>query len=186
MLGRQAFLIFERYSQVRNRMKNTIDLLRFQIELTKNMTAGLLVDMIDAPLAAPTPNGGNHPTWIAGHLAYSESNLIYHILGGDTNPLIEWKPLFGAGSQPSYEADVYPLLEDLLAKWDEVRVHTLDMLALYTDEDLDNPSINPPPGREDLFGTFGQVFSMVALHPLMHRGQISDARRAVGREVLIA
>ena len=163
-----------------------IDLLRYQIAMSKNLTAGLLADMQDAPMTVPTSNGGNHPTWIAGHLAYSEANLIHHILLGNTNPLLDWKSLFGIGSEPTDKADSYPSLGDLLAKWDEVHVHTLDTLDSLSDADLDQPSANPPPGREAYFDTYAKVLSLVAQHPLMHRGQVADARRAVGREKLVS
>lgn len=163
-----------------------IDLIRYQIVLSKNLTAGLLADMVDAPMTVPTPNGGNHPTWIAGHLAYSEANLISHILLGEPNPLPDWKSLFGIGTEPTADADSYPSLGDLLNKWDEVRVHTLDTLDSLDDDDLDKASSNPPPGREPFFDTYAKVLSLVAQHPLMHRGQVADARRAVGREKLVS
>ena len=166
-------------------MKAT-ELLRFQMQSTKASIGALLADMQDAPLTQPTINGGNHPTWIAGHLAYSESNLVHHMLGGETNPLIEWKSLFGGGSQPTTDAAQYPPLADLLAKWDEVREHTLAVLDSLTDEDLDKPAPNFPPGREEFYGTFGKVLSMTATHPLMHYGQVADARRAAGREKLMS
>ena len=163
---------------------NTLELLRTQIESPKEMTASLLADMRDAPLTFPTPNGGNHPTWIAGHLAYAEANLIQHMLEGKENPLLDWKSLFGAGTEPTDDASAYPPLSDLLAKWDDVRTYTLKFIDSLTEADLDKSSLNPPPGREAFFGTFGKVLSMVALHPLMHRGQVADARRAAGRERL--
>lgn len=166
-------------------MKAT-DLIRDQIETCKRMTVGLLADMLDAPLTFPTPHGGNHPTWVAGHLVYAESNLIRHVLYGETNPLLEWKALFGGGSEPTDDAGKYPPLGDLLGKWDEVRTHTLQVLSKLTDVDLDKPSASPPQGREDFFGTFGKVFSVVAMHPMMHRGQVADARRALGRERLMS
>ena len=162
-----------------------LELLRWQIESTKEMTASLLANMQDAPLTYPTPNGGNHPTWIAGHLTYAEANLIQHILEGNENPLLDWKPLFGAGTEPQDDVATYPPLSDLLAKWDEVREYTLKFISSLSEPDLDRPSINPPPGREAFFGTYGKVLSMVALHPMMHRGQVADARRAAGRERLM-
>ena len=165
---------------------NAVDLIRFQIQASKDATAGLLADMLDAPLVVPTPNGGNHPTWIAGHITYAEANLINHILLGKENPLVEWKSLFGKGSEPTTEADKYPALGDLLAKWNEVRVDTLKVLDTLTDDDLDKHSASPPPGREGLFGTYGKVFTMITMHPLMHRGQVADARRAARRQALSA
>jgi len=165
---------------------NATDLIRFQIHVSKEMTAGLLANMLDAPMTFPTAQGGNHPTWVAGHLGYSESNLIHHVLFGETNPLIEWKSIFGGGSEPTAKADDYPPLSDLLAKWDEVRAHTLQVLDSLSDADLDKPSASPPEGREEFLGTFGKVFSIVSLHSMMHRGQVADARRAMGRERLMA
>ena len=149
---------------------NALELVHYQLELSKNLTAKLLADMVDAPLTAPTPAGGNHPTWVAGHLAYAEANLVYHILEDQTNPLVDWKELFGRGSEPSDDADLYPPLPELLAKWDEVRKHTSEYLGTLTEADLDKTSANPPSGREDVFGTVGKVLSMIAMHPLMHRG----------------
>ena len=164
----------------------TIELLRHQLEMSKNMTAGLLADMHDAPMTFPTPNGGNHPTWIAGHLALSEARLVQHYMLGEDAPMSEWGALFGKGSQPTDDAASYPPLGDLLAKWDEVRKQTLKTLDSLSDADLEKPAANPPKGREELYGTYDKLLTMVAFHPLMHRGQVSDARRAAGRDVLIA
>ena len=166
-------------------MKAT-ELLRFQLEASKNLTAGLLADMLDLPLTQPTAVGGNHPLWVAGHLAYSEANLTTHILAGTPNPLIEWKELFERGTEPVADLHAYPPLSDVLARWDDVRKNTLEVLDSLSDEDLDKPSANPPEGREAFFGTYGKVFSAVCLHAAMHRGQVADARRAAGRSVLMA
>ena len=163
----------------------TLEMLRFQMEFSKKMTAGLLADMLEAPLTQPTTNGGNHPTWIAGHLAYSEANLISHIMRGNTNPLLEWKELFGRGTEPSTDTNKYPPLSELLAKWDEVRAETLKVVDSLSEEDLDKPCPNPPPGREEFFGTYAKVLAMVSMHTLMHRGQVADARRAANRDVLM-
>jgi len=165
-------------------MKAT-DLIRFQLEMSKNLTASLLADMQDAPLTAPTPNGGNHPLWVAGHLAYSEAGLTNGAMFGKDHPLADWKEMFSGGSQPQYDATDYPTLTEILAKWDEVRTNTLKILDSLSDEDLDKPAANPPAGREEAFGTYGKILSIVAMHALMHRGQVADARRAVGREMLM-
>jgi len=37
-----------------------------------------------------------------------------------------------------------------------------------------------------MFGTIGKAFTMVAMHPLIHRGQVADARRTLGRKPLMA
>lgn len=162
------------------------ELLRYQIEISKQLTVGLLADMQDAPLTAPTPNGGNHPLWITGHLTYSEANLVHHIMLGETNPLLDWKDLFGRGSEPSTDESIYPSMEEVLTKWEEVRQHTLQILDGLSEEDFEKPSANPPAGREALFDTYAKVITLVGQHPLLHRGQVADARRAAGRVPLMS
>ncbi len=166
-------------------MKAT-ELLRFQLTLSHDMTAALLADLQDAPLTSPTPNSGNHPWWVAGHLVYSEANLTSQILLGTPNPLAEWKGIFSGGTQPSDDGAGYPPYADILAKWDEVRANTLAIFDSLSDDDLDKPSANSPEGREAFFGTYGKVFSIITLHPVMHRGQLADARRALGRHKLMS
>lgn len=160
------------------------DLLRSQIQLSKQMTTALLTDMLDAPMTFPTAKGGNHPVWVAGHLAYSEANLVNHILLGDTNPLIDWKELFAGGSEPTADADSYPPLADLLAKWEEAHAFTLKTLDSFSNEDLDKPSANCPPERAEIIGNYGKVLAIVAIHPMMHYGQVADSRRVAGRKKL--
>ena len=167
-------------------MKAT-QLLQQQLKSSKLLTTSLLADLADAPLTAPTPNGGNHPLWIAGHIVYSEARLTSEMMYDKPNPLVGWKEQFCGGSQPSEEASHYTLtIPDILAKWDEVRANTLSILEGISDEGLDQPIANCPSGREALFDSFGKVFTMIATHPLMHRGQLADARRALGRPPLLA
>lgn len=167
-------------------MKAT-DLLRDQLEASKGMTATLLADMRDAPLTSPTSDGGNHPLWIAGHLVFSEAKITHDLMCGKLSPLDNWESLFGRGSRPLDDVHEYPLtIPETLAVWDEVRANTLAILEGLSDEDLDQPVAKCPPGREAMFGTFGKAFSMAAMHPLNHRGQVADARRVLGREPLMA
>lgn len=164
----------------------TTEFIKMAIETSKMFTLGLIDDMKDAPLTQPMAKGGNHPIWILGHIAYSEANLVNHVILGDENPLIEWKELFGQGSEPVTDADAYPSLDELMKKYETVRAQTLKVLAGLSDDDLDKPSKNCPPGQENFFGTVGQVFMIVALHPTMHYGQVADARRSLGREPMFA
>jgi hypothetical protein len=165
----------------------TMELLKDQLEFSKLMTATLLADMRDAPLTSPTPRGGNHPLWIAGHLVYSEARITNEIMFGKPAPLADWKELFRGGSRPLDDAGRYPLtLPETLAMWDKIRAETLEMVDGLTDEELECPSAKCPPGREAVFGTFGKALSMVVMHPLMHRGQVADARRTLLRRPLMA
>lgn len=159
----------------------TIEYIRAAAEASRNLTIALLDDMAGAPLTFPTPNGGNHPLWVLGHLTYSESNLIHHIIGGEENPLIGWKQMFGSKSEPVADPAKYLPWNEVRLESDKVRAHTLAVLDAMTDADLAKPSKNCPPGREQVMGTVGGCLTVVVLHPALHRGQVADARRALGR-----
>jgi len=168
----------------------TTDYIRMGLETSKMFTLGLLDDMKDAPLTQPTSKGGNHPLWILGHLTYAEANIVNHIILGNENPLVGWKEMFGntieVSRGPVTEADYYLAWDEVRQKFDDVRAETMSTLDQLSDEDLDLPSKNCPPGREQLMGTVGGCFLILTLHPLMHYGQVADARRMAGRDPLFA
>ncbi len=163
-----------------------IEFIRMGLETSKAATLGLIEDMKDAPLTQPTAKGGNHPLWILGHLAYSEANVVNHIILGNENPLIHWKGLFGDGGEPVADAARYPSMKELTEAFDVARSNTLGVLDGLAESDLDQPSKNCPPDREAFFGTIGKCFLILTLHPAMHRGQVADARRVLGRQPLVA
>ena len=133
----------------------------------------LMYQWHDRILQATGGERRNHSLWILGHWAYSEANIISHIIQGNENPLIGWKEIFGMGGDPSTEASDYPSWDEVAQKLDEVREHTLEVLAGLSEEDLELPSKNCPPGREAFFGTIGKCFLVATLHPVMHRGQVA-------------
>src|SRR5262245_15340276 len=163
----------------------SIDLIRKALELSTDVTMALIRDMQDAPLTFPTPRGGNHPLWVLGHLAWSEGELVqYHMLARP-NPLAHWRDLFGDGSEPTADASRYPPFDEVLAAYRRLRGETLELLATLTDADLDKPSHAPRPGFERVIGTYGGCLLVVALNTMSHRGQVADARRALGRDRLM-
>jgi uncharacterized damage-inducible protein DinB len=164
----------------------TIDFIRAGLEASNGLTLGLLDDMKDSPLTQPTSKGGNHPLWVLGHLTYAEANIVSHIIGGDENPLIGWKEMFGMSTDPSTNAADYLPWDEVRQKFDEVHGQTVKFLDGLTDTDLATPTKNCPPGREEMMGTIGGCLLILILHPMMHRGQVADARRMAGRDPLFA
>jgi len=164
----------------------TNDFIKSSLELSRGAVLGLLDDLRDEPLAQPTVNGGNHALWILGHLTYSECSIMHGIvLGRDSCPLDKWQPLFGHGSEPKADTAIYPSFDELLEAWDEVRAFTLSTLDSLTDYDLDKPAPGCPEEWRSWFGTIGQTFATQAIHPTMHYGQLTDIRRALGRDLLM-
>lgn len=168
----------------RNTPMQSKDLIKTNLELSMVLTLQLIKDMSDAPLTFPTPNGGNHPLWVLGHLAYAEGALIQGMMLGAPNPQKQWKTLFDGGTEPVDDASQYPAYSELLAECHQARQTTLATLDSLSEEDLDQASKNAPPEYSALFGTFRQCFQMVANHWWMHRGQVADSRRAAGRDRL--
>lgn len=161
---------------------NAVQCIRATLDMGLFTTLSLIDDMKDACTTAPTAKGGNHPLWVLGHLAYSEGSMVNNMMLGEPNPLEDWKPIFGDGTEPSADASIYPPFDQVRARFDEMRAHTIKLLDGYTDADLDNKCKNCPAEWEAYFGTYGLVLNLVGVHVFMHHGQVADARRSAGRK----
>ena len=163
----------------------TVDFIKMALESSKGWVMGLIMDMKDTPLAQPTPNGGNHPMWVLGHLVRAESDLLDGFILGKPNRFPELEAQFAMGTTPSTNANDYPSMDELLGKFEEIRSATLAHLDTLTDDDLDKPS-HAPEEYSDFFGTVGACYAAMSTHMSFHAGQVADARRAAGRGPLMA
>jgi hypothetical protein len=167
---------------------NAIDLIRWALQLSDGLTARLVADMRNAPMTPSTPGGkagdGNHPIWTLGHLCVIEGG-IPEILFGENNPVEHWKPLFHMGTQCSSDASVYPSFDELLRTYRGLRARNLKLLDEIGEAGLDRTPKQIPPGFEEEMKTFGRTFLVIALHNMMHAGQIADARRVAGIKRLL-
>jgi hypothetical protein len=152
--------------------------------MSKGWIMGLIQDMKDSPTAFPTANGGNHPLWVLGHLTYSEGNLVNEFVLGKTNPVAQWKEIFGQGSEPVADLSRYPSFDEVLGKFEEIRSNTLQALDTLSDDDLDKPS-RAPADLSQFFGNVGQCFAAIPMHFTYHGGQVADARRSAGKKPLM-
>ncbi len=164
---------------------NAIEILKHSLESSKGWAMGLITDMQDAPLTQPAANGGNHPLWVLGHLVHSESNLLDVFILGQPNRFPELEANFAMGTTPSTDASQYPTMEELLAKFEQIRAATLAHLETLSEDDLDKPS-HASDEFGDFFGTVGACFSAMSTHMNFHAGQVAVARLAAGRKPLMA
>ena len=162
---------------------NAIDLIRAALAVSDQGFLTLAEDLRDAPLTPPTPRGGNHPLWVLGHITFIEAG-VPHILFGEPNPLERWAPLFAPGTEPKGDAGAYPPYDELLRTYRDLRARNLKLLDDLGEAGLDRPTKSPPRGLEDVLRTAGQTFLVLAMHQMTHRGQLADARRALGRTPL--
>lgn len=164
---------------------NTTDFIKLNLQNSAGWCMGLLNDMRDSPMTQPTPNGGNHPLWVLGHVVHSESNLLDKFILGQPNRFPELESQFAMGSTPTTDAEAYPTFDELMGKWETIRAATVTHLESLGEADLDKPSHAPEefgPG----FSTVAGVFTAMASHVTFHAGQVADARRAAGRPLLMA
>jgi hypothetical protein len=163
---------------------NAIDHIKMSLEMSKGWVMGLAADAESVAMTAPTPNGGNHPLWCVGHLAFAEGNLVHKYIKGEANPLAEWEELFGRGSTPIDDASKYPSFQELMGKFEAVRADTMALLDTLTDADLDKPT-HVEGEMAEFFGTVGKCLAVIPIHCGFHGGQIADARRAAGKPPLM-
>src|SRR5438552_2841351 len=141
-----------------------------------------LLAIEDAPLTFPTSNGGCHPMWVLGHLAFVEA-MTHELLAGEANPIASWGSMFGPSTIASAEDGQYPPFQEVRSRYTQLRKRTLQLLDSFNEADLDRRIPNPPQGLEEHFATYGKALLTLALHQMAHRSHITDAVRAAGREV---
>jgi uncharacterized damage-inducible protein DinB len=110
--------------------------------------------------------------------------MIPAVLFGEKNPAAEWHQYFGENSEPVADSGAYPPFAEVRDKYLQLREQNLNLLESLTEADLDKPTKAPLRGREHEFATYGKSFLVLALHQMMHRGNVTDARRAAGRAAL--
>jgi uncharacterized damage-inducible protein DinB len=158
----------------------TKDAIKFALTVSNGAVLSVIDEMSGAATTFPTPRGGCHPLWVLGHLTVVEG-MIPAVFFGDENPAADWQPYFGENSEPVADASLYPPFAEVREKYLQLREQNLKLLESLSEADLDKPTKAPPKGREQEFATYGRSFLTLALHQTMHRGNVTDARRAAGR-----
>jgi hypothetical protein len=153
------------------------ELIQFALNGSDKAVMSVIDEMSTDPTVFPTPNGGCHPLWVLGHLTFVEG-MIPEILFGNQNPAAEWRQYFAQHSDPVAETGAYPPFADIREKYRLLREQNLKILEGLSEEDLDKPTAAPPKGREHEFATYARSFVALALHQMMHRSHVTDARRA--------
>jgi len=154
----------------------SIDLIRDNLTKSRDRVLARVEEMRPHCMVPPGPDGGCHTIWVLGHLAYIEALVVRGFMLGEPNPLAHWEDVFD-GAEVSGEADRYPPFD---ATCREARESTFAVLRSLSEDDLDRTSARAPSGFEETFGTYRLCLQYVADHWYMHRGQLADARRAVG------
>lgn len=162
----------------------TIDLIRGALTMGDKVTSKFADDLRDAPLTRVVTPHGNHPLWIMGHLAFIEG-AISQVMFGESNPAGAWEPLFGMGSTPTDNAADYPSYDEVLKTYRDLREKNVAKLEEVGEDGLDAAPKAVPPGFENEMRTIGQTYLTIAMHQMLHAGQLTDVRRAAGRKPFV-
>lgn len=123
----------------------------------------------------------NHPAFNIGHLSMYPDRML-GILGRPelASPKAGWDTLFLAGC-PCVEQDGrYPAKDEIVGRFNERMSVLLPAVKEASDEQFS--AQNPLEGRmRELFPTVGALITfLLNNHPMMHLGQVSAWRRAMG------
>lgn len=133
---------------------------------------------------ARKPKGvdANHPAWVVGHLAIYPERVLEMLDRKDLVKPFPWnEKLFDAASKCEDDPNgtIYPPMEEMTSRLYESMDRLLGALAEADDKALGRQ--NPSEKMRDMIPTVGGMASfLVGPHPMMHFGQVSTWRRAMG------
>jgi hypothetical protein len=157
------------------------ELLSQNILQSKGMFDSLLKDFTDADMMFRPAKTANHAIWQVGHLANSARNMVSACDPSVAFPF-EDDPRFGKSKASIDDPAAFPSKAELLGRFDQAMDIAAGWVAKLSDADLAKPT----PERMHRFApTFGNVAIMLASHPMMHLGQFSVTRRALGKPILM-
>ncbi|QDU39546.1 DinB superfamily protein [Maioricimonas rarisocia] len=159
------------------------DALRSTSNLSSMVLKSYISDLDDADLMRRPGEGCNHLAWQLGHLIASEVQLLEMVARGQATTLPD-----GFAEAHSKDAcgndDPGAFLEksEYEELFDKVRGASLAALEAMSDADLDQPG---PEAFSSVCPTVGDLFSLIASHPMMHAGQFVVVRRQLGKPILM-
>jgi hypothetical protein len=161
---------------------NARDAIRTALTSTQNILTQYLSDLSDADLLVHPVPGANHIAWQVGHLIDGEKEMCQPFLGVKYPELPAGFAEKYANKKPAQEATTgFATKAAYLDLFKQVRAATLEGLAKLSDADLDRPTSGP---MAQFAPTVGALLILTANHTMMHAGQFSVVRRALGKPVL--
>lgn len=162
---------------------NSKDAIRSSANFSATVLKTYISDLEDADLMRRPGEGCNHLAWQLGHLIASEIQLLGVVAAA---PEIQLPDEFAeAHSKEQCNNDDPASYHDkstYVELFDTVRAASAAALDSYPETDLDNPS---PENFRNFCPTMGDMFTLIATHPLMHAGQFVVVRRQLGKPILM-
>jgi hypothetical protein len=143
----------------------------------KGMVDLFLKDFSDADMLFRPAKTANHASWQIGHLTNSVRNMV---LACDASAAFGFEddPRFGKSKAPIDDPAFFPNKAELLGKFDQAMDTAAGWVAKLSDADFAKPT---PERMQQFAPTVGNVAILLGSHTMMHIGQFSVARRALGK-----
>jgi hypothetical protein len=154
-----------------------LDCMKLNLGYAEKLLADIPVEKF-AHMPHPTMN---HPAFCIGHLAlYPDKALTLIGRGALTAPRADYEELFSHAATYVDDASRYPARDEIIAYFNERHRALMSALPDVAEATLQQP--HPGPGRTaEMFSTIGSAVNFyMNNHVMLHLGQISAWRRAVG------
>ena len=127
--------------------------------------------------------GMNHLAWQIGHLISVERKMVEEAKPGSSPELpAEFDSKHAMDKHASDNAADFLTKDEYLSLWKAQRSATHGALNSMTDEQLEAPA--PSEKTRQMCPTVATMFSLAALHSLMHAGQFVAVRRQTGMPIV--
>lgn len=162
---------------------NAKDAIRYAMQLTDQVVKGYLGDLQDEELMKRPGEGCNHIAYQLGHLISSEVSMLESICPGKA---IDLPAGFAEAHSGDENANNNP--SDFLRKaeyfelMDRSNAAVKAALDELTPEQLD---ADGPEHFRNFAPTVGDVFMLIATHPMMHAGQWVPIRRQCDKPIVM-
>ena len=154
------------------------------MEMARWFTLSSVEDLTDEEMMFQPAEGLNHPLWLLGHIATSESGLILSLCKGEGLLPRDWMGTFGIGSKPVADATVYPSRAEVLSWLEKTHVAAIDYVRSLTPEDLDRRPVGIdrfPKSAQERFSSVAKAITGHIAHESSHTGQVAMLRRLMGK-----
>jgi hypothetical protein len=162
---------------------NAKDAVRSSANLSTMVLNAYISDLDDADLMRRPGEGCNHLAWQLGHLISSEVQLLNSVAPGQGTELPDG--FAAAHSKEACSSDdpaSFHGKQTYFELFDKARAASLAALESYPESDLDKPA---PDDFREFCPTMGDMFTLIATHPMMHAGQFVIVRRQLGKPILM-
>ena len=159
------------------------DAIRSTASLSSMVLNSYVSDLDDADLMRRPGTGCNHLAWQLGHLIASEVHLLESISPGSGITLAD--EFVAAHSKENCHNDdpsAFCTKAEYMALHGQVREAMLAALDDFPASEFDSPS---PESFRSFCPTMGDMFILIATHPMMHAGQFVIVRRQLGKPILM-